>query len=296
MTFGRFSKLLKITKQDGLTEAAQRLKSFLSFRISRRRRKVQTWYWDNHGSDTQTLVIGSHSADFESSTAKGGPSLRWGYDSEQGIIRDLLNELNEDDVFFDIGSNVGLYSCFASGIVTSGKIISFEPSPANVKQLKRNLELNSRSGTYQIMDIALGDCNQFINFTCVGHDVGQGTANISPIEETIEVEMFSGDELINAGAIPQPNVIKLDVEGAEPLVIQGLKDCLGRPGCRVVYLEIHLPVKNGRPSIKDYGENEEGLMNQLGQLGFEVVSSRRRGSEIHIKATKPDEKSVPSGA
>lgn len=54
----------------------------------------------------------------------------------------MLQTLESDDVFYDIGANVGTYTCFAGQVVDDGNVIAFEPHPANVDRLRENAEPN----------------------------------------------------------------------------------------------------------------------------------------------------------
>jgi len=101
------------------------------------------------------------------------------------------------------------------------------------------------------------------------------------------VQAIPGDQLVDDGSIPLPSVVKIDVEGAEPLVIDGMKKSLNNSSCRILYLEIHLPKESGgRPSVEDYGESKESMLEKILALGFEIVYNERRGNEVHIKAKK----------
>lgn len=61
---------------------------------------------------------------------------------ERPVVADVLRTLKSDDVFYDIGANVGAYICFADQIVNDGNVIAFEPRPANVDRLRENASIN----------------------------------------------------------------------------------------------------------------------------------------------------------
>ncbi len=61
---------------------------------------------------------------------------------ERPVVTDALRTLDYSDVFYDIGANVGTYTCFAGQVVDDGNVIAFEPHPANVKWLRENAALN----------------------------------------------------------------------------------------------------------------------------------------------------------
>jgi predicted O-methyltransferase YrrM len=78
----------------------------------------------------------------------------WG--GEKGYVLEMIQSLKSDDVFYDIGSSVGLVSIHAANKLTNGKVISFEPDPENQKCLKENYKLN-RLNNYKLVPIAVGE-------------------------------------------------------------------------------------------------------------------------------------------
>lgn len=248
---------------------------------------IKSTFWDLRGG-TQQLAIGDTSARFGATTTRGGDTIRWTYRSEKPFIKDIIDELNEGDVFFDIGANLGVFSCFAVQAMSQGHVVAFEPSPQNVDQLRRNMHYNGGKTEYSIQDVALSDSGGTIDFTqSADGDVGNQTGNINPNGNSIEVQSVTGDKLVENNSIPNPSVVKIDVEGAESLVIKGLKNTLCRETCRLLYCEIHLPKEGGsRPSVKDYGESQESVLSMITNLGFDVIYTERRGSEVHVKARK----------
>lgn len=61
---------------------------------------------------------------------------------ERPVVADVLQTIESDDVFYDVGANVGTYTCFAGQVVDDGNVIAFEPHPANVDRLRENASLN----------------------------------------------------------------------------------------------------------------------------------------------------------
>jgi FkbM family methyltransferase len=201
---------------------------------------------------------------------------------------ELLDDLRKDDVFYDIGANTGLYTLFASKRCTEGTVVAFEPYPPNVRMLKRDISRNGVNNV-DVYELALSDSEGTIEFSQPEQpDVGYGSASVeaNSTTATTEVPTASADRLISNGEIPPPNVIKIDVEGAEPLVIEGLEETLSEPTCRFVYCEAHLPGVDHRPSIEDFDTTVADLRDQLEQFGFTVEKGRTRGTEVLFKASK----------
>jgi len=61
---------------------------------------------------------------------------------ERPVARTIVDELNEDDVFWDVGANVGPFSCIAGDVLEDGRVVAFEPHPPNVERLRHILQRN----------------------------------------------------------------------------------------------------------------------------------------------------------
>ncbi|GAB3319809.1 FkbM family methyltransferase [Haloplanus salinarum] len=200
---------------------------------------------------------------------------------ERAILEDVLISIQKDDIFYDVGANVGTYTCFVASKLESGQVISFEPVTSNTNRLRQNLELNGLSA--ETVQVALSDTNDTVEFMLSDDATGAGEHAIATDSggQTIEVETSQGDSLIKRYGLPKPTVVKIDVEGAEHLVLQGLQTTL-RDNCRLVYVEVH-PEK-----ISDFGGSESDVRSLLTQCGFEISEMGQRGNQIFLRAHKQD--------
>jgi FkbM family methyltransferase len=181
------------------------------------------------------------------------------FKSEKIELQDFINEISEGDTVYDIGANTGLYTLFAAKSCPSAEVIAFEPYPPNLKILKQDVARNQLQNV-EIVDVALSDSVGNIEFKQPKEDdIGYGSSAIetNKSEVTTEVPTTTGDRLIADDKLPEANIIKIDVEGSESLVIEGLRNKLSNPNCRVVYCEIHLPGVDHRPSAEDFGSSTE---------------------------------------
>lgn len=280
------SRFIQISKDRGIVTAIKSTISYLQNQFDAN--DLKDIYWNVLGG-SQTLSLVGVSAEFDARTDRGGGLIRRMYDGEQEFLSDILNELDQDDVFFDIGANIGLFSCFAGQVISEGHVVAFEPYPPNVRQLRQNLSYNLSESRYKVCDVVLSNSRETVDFTAPDNDPGNQIGNISPVGESIEVQAVSGDELVTENKIPEPNVVKIDVEGAEPFVIDGLAKKLRNDNCRLLYCEIHLPRRksgSSRPSVEDYGETQESILEKITKLGFEVEYTKLRDREVHVKAVK----------
>lgn len=236
-----------------------------------------------------SLTLNGQTIVFSAPTPTMVKRNRLRFKSEKQELADFVNEIERDDVVYDIGANTGLYSLFAAKKCIDGKVIAFEPYPPNIRQFKHNLSRNQLQNI-DIIDVALSDSIGRIEFNQPEEsDIGYGSSSIEAeaSEATIDVPTTTGDQLIANDEIPEPNVVKIDVEGAESLVIEGLKNALSTSRCRLVYCEIHLPGVDHRPSVEDFGSSQADLRTQLEGMGFEVRRMHTRGEEeVFIKARK----------
>lgn len=147
----------------------------------------------------------------------------------------LLHFLRKEDLFLDIGANVGTFTVLASG-VREATTWAFEPDPAALHALTRNIELNGLCDRVVVHDCALGDRDGSELFTA-GLDTMNRIASVGE-ENTRVVSVRMIDELIGER---RPVMIKMDVEGYEESVVRGAKHLLGRGDVKIVEIETVTP-------------------------------------------------------
>ena len=129
-------------------------------------------------------------------------------------------------VVFDIGAHAGFYTLLAAELVgPSGKVFAFKPVPRNLSFLRSHLEINAVCNV-KVIEAAVSDVNGVILFedgpnSSTGHVVFTGGHGVRSV---------SLDALVESGDLPMPHFIKIDVEGAEMLVLSGAKLVLERGG------------------------------------------------------------------
>lgn len=167
----------------------------------------------------------------------------------------LLKYISENDIVFDVGAHIGSNSMFfAKKVGPNGKVLSFEPNVFNVKAFEKNLEKNEDlKKIIQIHNLALSNEKGEANFIFTD-DIYGGSSSGSFIESadtTYPKEGYEGekgfertktkietlDKIIEETNII-PDVIKIDVEGAEYLVLEGAKNLLSKEK-PLLLIEIH---------------------------------------------------------
>lgn len=162
----------------------------------------------------------------------------------------LLHFLNPEDLFLDIGSNIGSYTILASGQI-GAKTIAFEPVPSTFKALTKNIELNNIDDKAIAMEVATGSAIGVINFTTnldtINHVKVQQRNKGS--KDSMEVPILTIDSItLNHG---YPKLAKIDVEGFETEVLKGMADTLNDQNLKAIIIEL-----NGSGERYGFDENE----------------------------------------
>jgi FkbM family methyltransferase len=178
---------------------------------------------------------------------------------EEAFKTELLGAIRPGDCVWDVGANVGYYTVkFCEAVCSQGQVIAFEPNPVSRDRLRDAL---IACENVTIRPEALGSAAGRLRFS-PGRDPLGATSKVNPAgfgEDDIVVPVEPGDDLINAGLVPMPNVIKIDTEGFEREVIVGLSKTLTSPVLHTIAVEVHfgLLVERGQPGAPT--EIEAGL-------------------------------------
>ena len=207
-----------------------------------------------------------------------------GAGGEQRVQSALAEFLKPGDVAMDVGANVGLFTVLLAGAVGSqGLVIACEPGSRNFEHLGENLKLNGLSNV-RLFRRALGNTSgqaKLYASTVIGNSSLSGGSKESSAYE--EVELIEGDRLIAAEKLPVPRAVKIDVEGFEYAVIQGLQATLKNPGCRLVACEVH-------PSLLPEGIEPTAIAELLQSCGFSSIQHHSRWDKtFHVVATKGEQ-------
>lgn len=199
-----------------------------------------------------------------------GLYTRWvaRHDYEERFSHGLLDAVTPGDVVWDIGANVGLYTRrFLER--RASKVVCFEPAPEAVTTLEQQFGAGSPfADRVRIVPMALARESATLRFAAAGSSptnriAGPNTA----AAETIAVPARSGDQALAEYGLPLPNVIKVDVEGFELDVLEGLsRVVLARPELRSVFIEVHFALLNERGLDSAPGR----ICELLGDHGFTV--------------------------
>jgi len=195
-----------------------------------------------------------------------------GYEEHEPLVSSIIiKSLREGDVFIDIGAYIGYYSLLAREVVgVSGKVIAFEPHPENYKKLVRNIHLNAYTNIVP-ENIAISDKRErlklFLGINPSTHSIIERSPNNVSSDEFFEVEAISLDEYLDGRNIV-PNVIKMDVEGAELKILSGMKKTI-RSYHPTMIIEVH-PLHLGKKGVKI-------LLETLKDHGYRLFKVQEEG-------------------
>jgi FkbM family methyltransferase len=162
----------------------------------------------------------------------------------------LLHILRSDDIFVDVGANIGSYTILASAEI-GANTVSIEPVPVTFGYLKSNILINNVGNIVEAHNIGIAGTKGIIRFTKSLDTVN----HVATIEETdlIEVQTITLDDLLHDIS---PYLIKIDVEGYETEVFKGADITLAKPSLNAVIVEL-----NG--SGKRYGFDDNDVHQKL---------------------------------
>ncbi len=197
------------------------------------------------------------------------------YGDEQEFTGLILDELRPGDVFFDIGGCVGLIAINAAA--KGASVWAFEPEPSYRERLEANVALN-----------------RFANITvvpwAVSNKAGEATLHrsgpvgeVSPsLEKTprhgesITIATRDLDSAIAERVLPAPDVMKIDIEGAEILALRGMEKLLSSPQSpRTLFIEIH------PEHLQYFDSSADEAISLIESYGYIDLYRRVREGQIH---------------
>jgi FkbM family methyltransferase len=150
--------------------------------------------------------------------------LRHGANSVEPGVREVLRRLvRPGDTVIDGGASIGLHAApLAVAVGPAGRVLCFEPLPRTAAALRRTLRLNGLADRTEVLTVALADKTGVAQLFVSEHGPLSSLFALPDDAgaDAVEVEQRSLDDVLPPGS--RLDVVKLDVEGAEPLVWQGM--------------------------------------------------------------------------
>jgi FkbM family methyltransferase len=238
---------------------------------------------------------------------------------ETAVVRAVLKP---GMTFVDVGANWGYFTLLAAHLVgAEGRVLSLEPDPRLFQTLSSNLAMN-RLDQVRALQLAAADAPGLLSLA--GFDESQGNFGLSRIVEKGDIHLFADgdghadvakpvpgtgrgtgtgtamngcrifpvaarplDDVLAEAGIDGIDLLKMDIEGAEGMALQGMQETLSRRRVRRLLLELH-------PSqLQEHGQSTAeiiGRFREWGYAGWRIDHSpkRNRRAAYHRTASIGD--------
>jgi FkbM family methyltransferase len=211
---------------------------------------------------------------------------------EEGTIAWLKQYLRPGEVFLDVGANIGLYSLVAAHYVgPQGHVYAVEPHSVNVISLLQNVAANHFQDRIHVIPSALHDSSGVFTFNYFSLEPGSAMSQLGETRDGYENEFVpvmkemkvavSIDDLVARHGMAAPHHIKIDVDGNELQVVDGMMQFLrGSSRPRSVQVEVNARYK-------------DALFGRLEEAGYEHTQTHYTAAGKSALAKGADPNSIP---
>lgn len=169
----------------------------------------------------------------------------------------ILHFMRSDDLFIDVGANMGIYTILACAAGGS-RGIAFEPIPLTYKRLCENIHLNYLDNRVQCFNCGVGASSGKLAFTINDDAMNRVVVSDQQHEHVMTIDVKTLDEVLRDET---PTILKIDVEGYEAPVLDGAFATLSNPNLQCAVIEL-----NG--SGNHYGFDENAIISTMSKHGF----------------------------
>ncbi len=197
------------------------------------------------------------------------------------VFRDYLRSVNkrESDVtVIEAGANIGYYALQEAMLLEeNGTIHAFEPVPASMDLLQKNISINGFEDQISTIPSAVGSKSGSVKMS-VGNARNWARVSADGQSGNLDVEMTTLDEYctrqeIDPGTV---NIVRMDVEGYETEIIHGMEHILSESSDLLLFIELHIR------ELKSNNELEP-FLTQLKEHGFELKTAVRRQNQLEVE-------------
>jgi FkbM family methyltransferase len=147
---------------------------------------------------------------------------------EPHVMATLARLVPRDGVAVDVGANVGAIALLLARAAPAGRVVAFEASPATVPVLRANLAANGAANV-EVVPLALGDRAGRVRLSAIAAGAGGSFVSAQAASgEGAEVEATTLDDWVQERGLARLDLVKIDVEGSEPRVLDGARRTLER--------------------------------------------------------------------
>ena len=192
---------------------------------------------------------------------------------EESLSLELLRIAQSDGgMLVDVGANIGYFSLLWAKAKPRNEVMAFEASPRIYPQLLSNVKLNGLSNQIHCLGVALSDSNRIHEFVLGPEEqTGWGGLMDHPVGASCKVVCVKLDEIFGNTEI---RLLKIDVEGADTLVLKGCERLLKAGLIKEIYYEQNLP------RMMSIGVESGEAKRYLESLGYQVEALTDPSSEV----------------
>lgn len=191
---------------------------------------------------------------------------------ERKVTELIVENCKKAESFVDVGSHIGFFTCVVGKLFPQMKVHSFEMEKQVFELLQKNVDLNKLDNVF-LYNCAVSDSNKVVYYE-KPNEPNEKTTLCRKNKVSVSTESIALDDL---GFVP--DVVKIDVEGTELDVLNGMKKVL--PLIKAIFIELH-------PEF--YKNNESDLILEFLKdfRVYEICDHRRRPDPDIIRVTSSD--------
>ena len=199
-------------------------------------------------------------------------------EKSQDLVNWIDDNLKENDILYDIGANIGIYSLYAA---KKGAVVySFEPESLNYSILNRNIKLNESKNIFAY-NLAVSNKDEFTTLSLSRFEAGYSNHQLFSHENRKNIFnqgilTLGIDTIINKLKLPTPTHIKIDVDGVEHLIIESMENLFNQKTLKGIAIEINI-----QDNFEYKKENNE-IFKILEKHNYKMEKSTRYMDKVPI--------------
>jgi len=216
-------------------------------------------------------------------------------------------------VAYDVGACIGLYTRLLADYFNAGTVVAFEPMTDNLQQLRRNVDLGHSASKVLIVPYAVANEDGERMFqvddlssasgaltSVTGGEAAAGRRQFGFSAKSESVSCRRLDSAVEELGLPAPDVIKVDIEGAEAAFLEGAEICLAEHSPKIL-LEVHglERVRNVLQLLSRHGYHCSGeVSRRLSSTGYckldeSLMRRCERPYDVHYMLAAKNERDLP---
>lgn len=285
------SRWLEIARERGLISAIGSTTDFLQKNIYLVCYQLTNWELirEVNGSDMILNVHPIKGEQIEISLAISGVRESGSTELFKKILIENYSDLNEQVTVFDIGANIGYYALLEAKILSDNdSIYAIEADPNNARKLEQNVCINDYDNI-DVHNVAAGNKKGDTELSIKSQSNKHSVSSLNSsryAEDTITVTEWPIDELVKSECISTngPVIIRIDVEGYEHNVLEGMHNLLQSTDQVCIFIEVHT-----------HKTSPEQILDIFDQCGLTIRYISPDGGDSYRRYKKADKEDLFTG-